>query len=111
MVFDINIHYFKWLCIFIIIGSITVIVLPYCLLLLLVIVGFLVLNGVRNRLKLSTTATIDRPIKPNPLLSILYYSPTQAQDQQSIIYVCINCNIVHTKHQCPRCKSKLKRRL
>ena len=101
-------HHFKWLCIFISIGATTALFLPYPVSLLLGIGGFLVLNGIKNRLKISTTT--DRLIKPNLLASILLYSPP-TQDQQSIIYVCINCNIVHTKYHCPRCKSKLKRRL
>jgi uncharacterized paraquat-inducible protein A len=104
MIKDINSHQLKWLCVFISIGSITAFTLPYPISVLLGIGGFLILNGFKNRLKLPTT---DKIIKSNPITSFLFYSPTQYH--QSIIYVCTNCNIVHMKHACPRCKSKMKR--
>jgi hypothetical protein len=104
MIKDINSHQLKWLCVFISIGSITAFTLPYPISVLLGIGGFLILNGFKNRLKLPTTGKI---IKSNPITSFLFYSPTQYH--QSIIYVCTNCNIVHMKHACPRCKSKMKR--
>jgi uncharacterized paraquat-inducible protein A len=104
MIKDINSHHLKWLCVFISIGSITAFTLPYPISVLLGIGGVLILNGFKNRLKLPTT---DKIIKSNPITSFLFYSPTQYH--QSIIYVCTNCNIVHMKHACPRCKSKMKR--
>ena len=104
MIKDINSYHLKWLCVFIIIGSITAFTLPYPISVLLGIGGILILNGIKNRLKLPTT---DKIIKSNPITSFLFYSPTQYH--QSIIYVCTNCNIVHMKHECPRCKSKTKR--
>lgn len=54
--------------IFISIGSLTAVILPYHVSLLLGIGGFLVLNGIKNRLKLSTTT--DRLIKSNFIVSI-----------------------------------------
>ena len=106
MVMDINLHQLKWLCIFIIIGSITAFTLPYPVTIVLGIVAIVILNGIKNRLKLPITT--DKIIKSNSFLSFLFYNPTQYY-QHSIIYVCANCNIVHMKDACPRCKSKIKR--
>ncbi|HEX2407086.1 MAG TPA: hypothetical protein VHJ38_07735 [Nitrososphaeraceae archaeon] len=104
MIKDINLHRIKWLCIFISIGSVTAFTLPYPISVLLGIGGILILNGIKNRLKLPIT---DKVIRSNSITSFLFYNPTQCH--QSIIYVCNNCNIVHMKSECPRCKSKTKR--
>jgi uncharacterized paraquat-inducible protein A len=106
MIKDIKLHQLKWLCIFIIIGSITAFTLPYPISILLGIVTILILNGIKNRLKLHITT--DKIIKSNSFLSFLFYNPTQYH-HHSLIYVCTNCNIVHIKDECPRCKSKIKR--
>jgi uncharacterized paraquat-inducible protein A len=105
MIKDINLHQLKWLCIFIIIGSITAFTLPYPVSIVLGIVAIVILNGIKNRLKLPITT--DKIIKSNSFLSFLFYNPTQYY--QSIIYVCINCNFVHMRDECPRCKSKIRR--
>ena len=94
-----------WLCIFIIIGSITAFTLPYPISILLGIAAVLILNGIKNHWNLRITT--DKIIKSNSFLSILFYNPTQYH--QSIIYVCDNCKVVHMKDECPRCKSKTKR--
>jgi len=108
MIKDINSHHLKWLCVFISvfisIDTITAFTLSYPISVLLGIGGILILNGIKNRVKLPTT---DKITKSNPITSFLFYNPTQYH--QSIIYVCTNCNIVHMKHECPRCKSKTKR--
>ena len=104
MIKDIILHRITWLCIFIIIGSITAFTLPYPISTLLGIGGFLIFNSFKNRLKLPIT---DKVIRSNSITSFLFYNPTQYH--QSIIYVCNNCNIVHMKSECPRCKSTTKR--
>ena len=101
---DITFHRIKWLCIFISIGSITAFTLLYPIPILLGIGGILILNGFKNRLKLPIT---DKVTRSNSITSFLFYNPTQCH--QSIIYICTNCNIVHMKSECPRCKSKTKR--
>ena len=106
MIKDIILHRITWLCIFIIIGSITAFTLPYPISILLGICGFLIFNGFKNRLKLPIT---DKVIRSNSITSFLFYNPTQCH--QSIIYVCTNCNIVHIKSECPRCKATTKRRI
>ncbi len=106
MIKDITLHRITWLCIFISIGSITAFTLPYPISILLGIGGFLIFNGFKNRLKLPIT---DKVIRSNSITSFLFYNPTQCH--QSIIYVCTNCNIVHMKSECPRCKATTKRRI
>ncbi|HJU60141.1 MAG TPA: hypothetical protein VJ583_10345 [Nitrososphaeraceae archaeon] len=101
---DVNLHRIKWLCIFISIGSITAFTLPYPISILLAIGGILIFNGFMNRLKLPIT---DKVTRSNSITSFLFYNPTQCH--QSMIYICTNCNIVHMKSECPRCKSKTKR--
>ena len=73
MIKDINLHRIKWLCIFISIGSVTAFTLPYPISVLLGIVGILILNGIKNRLKLPIT---DKVIRSNSITSFLFYNPT-----------------------------------
>ena len=104
MIKDVNLHRIIWLCIFISIGSITAFTLPYPISILLGISEFLIFNGFKNRVKLPIA---DKITRSNSITSFLFYNPTQCH--QSIIYICTNCNIVHMKSECPRCKSKTKR--
>jgi len=53
MIKDINAYHVKWLCIFMGIGFITAITLPYPISILLGFGAVVIINGMKNRLKLS----------------------------------------------------------
>ena len=105
MIKDINAYNVKWLCIFMGIGFITAFTLPYPISILLGFWAVVIINVIKNRLKL-TDNDKGKLIRPN-LMTLLFFNPTQFH--QSIIYICANCNIVHTNRLCPKCKSIMKR--
>ena len=107
MIKDINAYHVKWLCIFMGIGFITAFTLPYPISILLGFVAVVIINFIKNRLKLSDDDKGKLIIRPNLITSFLLFNPTQFH--QSIIYVCANCNNVHNNHLCPKCKSIMKK--
>ena len=106
MIKDINAYHVKWLCIFMGIGFITAFTLPYPISILLGFGAVVIINVIKNRLKL-TDNDKGKLIRPNLMSSLLLFNPTQFH--QSIIYVCADCNIVHTNRLCPKCKSIMKK--
>jgi hypothetical protein len=106
MIKDINAYHVKWLCIFMGIGFITAFTLPYPISILLGFGAVVIINVIKNRLKL-TDNDKGKLIRPNLMTSLLFFNPTQFH--QSIIYICADCNIVHTNHLCPKCKSIMKK--
>jgi hypothetical protein len=103
MIKEINAYHVKWLCIFMGIGFITAFTLPYPISLLLGFGAVVIINVIKNRLKLSDNGKGKLIIKPTLITSLLLFNPTQFHE--SIIYVCTNCNNVHTNRLCPKCKS------
>jgi hypothetical protein len=106
MIKDINAYHVKWLCILMGIGFITAFTLPYPISILLGFGAVVIINVIKNRLKL-TDNDKGKLIRPNLMTSLLFFNPTQFH--QSIIYICANCNIVHTNRLCPKCKSIMKK--
>ena len=106
MIKDINAYHVKWLCIFMGIGFITAFTLPYPISILLGFGAVVIINVIKNRLKL-TDNDKGKLIRPNLMTSLLLFNPTQFH--QSIIYVCADCKIVHTNRLCPKCKSIMKK--
>lgn len=106
MIKDINAYHVKWLCIFMGIGFITAFTLPYPISILLGFGAVVIINVIKNRLKLADNDK-GKLIRPNLISSLLFFNPTQFH--QSIIYVCDNCNNVHTNRLCPKCKSIMKK--
>ena len=106
MIKDINAYHVKWLCIFMGIGFITAFTLPYPISILLGFGAVMIINFIKNRLKLSYNDK-DKAIKPDLITSLLLFNPTQFH--QSTIYVCAKCNNVNNHHLCPRCKSIMKK--
>ena len=106
MIKDINVYHVKWLCIFMGIGFITAFTLPYPISILLGFGAVVIINVIKNRLKL-TDNDKGKLIRPNLMTSLLLFNPTQFH--QSIIYICADCNIVHTNRLCPKCKSIMKK--
>jgi hypothetical protein len=106
MIKDINAYHVKWLCIFMGIGFITAFTLPYPISILLGFGAVVIINVIKNRLKL-TDKDKGKLIRPNLMTSLLFFNPTQFH--QSIIYICADCNIVHTNRLCPKCKSIMKK--
>ena len=106
MIKDINAYHVKWLCIFMGIGFITAFTLPYPISILLGFGAVVIINVIKNRLKL-TDNDKGKLVRPNLMTSLLLFNPTQFH--QSIIYVCADCNIVHTHRLCPKCKSIMKK--
>ena len=107
MIKDINAYHVKWLCIFMGIGFITAFTLPYPISILLGFGGVVTINVIKNRLKLSDNDKKSKLIRPSLITSLLLFHPTQFHE--STIYVCSNCNNVHTSRLCPRCKSIMKK--
>jgi hypothetical protein len=108
MIKDINAYHVKWLCIFMGIGFITAFTLPYPISILLGFGVVVIINVIKNRLKLSDNDKA-KLIRPNLITTLLLFNPTQFH--QSLIYVCANCNNVHTNRLCPKCKSIMKKAL
>ena len=106
MIKDINVYHVKWLCIFMGIGFITAFTLPYPISILLGFGAVMIINVMKNRLKLSDSDK-GKLIRPTLITSLLLFNPTQFH--QSIIYICADCNIVHTNRLCPKCKSIMKK--
>ena len=106
MIKDINAYHVKWLCMFMGIGFITAFTLPYPISILLGVGAVVIINVIKNRLKLSDNVK-GKLIRPNLMTSLLFFNPTQFH--QSIIYICADCNIVHTNRLCPKCKSIMKK--
>jgi hypothetical protein len=106
MIKDINAYHVKWLCIFMGIGFITAFTLSYPISILLGFGAVMIINVIKNRLKLSDNDK-DKAIKPSLINSLLLFNPTQFH--QSTIYVCAKCNNVNNHHLCPRCKSIMKK--
>jgi hypothetical protein len=106
MIKDINAYHVKWLCIFMGIGFITAFTLPYPISILLGFGAVVIINVIKNRLKLTDNHK-GKLIRPNLMTSLLFFNPTQFH--QSIIYICADCNIVHTNRLCPKCKSIMKK--
>ena len=106
MIKDINAYHVKWLCIFMGIGFITAFTLPYPISILLGFGVVVIINVIKNRLKLADNDK-GKLIRPNLITSLLLFNPTQFH--QSIIYLCVNCNNVHTNRLCPNCKSIMKK--
>ena len=106
MIKDINAYHVKWLCIFMGIGFITAFTLPYPISILLGFGAVVIINVIKNRLKL-TDNDKGKLVRPNLMTSLLFFNPTQFH--QSIIYICADCNIVHTNPLCPKCKSIMKK--
>jgi hypothetical protein len=106
MIKDINAYQVKWLCIFMGIGFITAYTLPYPISILLGCGAVVIINVIKNRVKLSDNDK-GKLVRPSLIASLLFFNPTQFH--QSVIYVCANCNIVHTSRLCPRCKSVMKK--
>ena len=106
MIKDINVYHVKWLCIFMSIGFITAFTLPYPISILLGFGAVVIINVMKNRLKLSDSDK-GKLIRPTLITSLLLFNPTQFH--QSIIYICTNCNYVHNNHSCPKCKSRIKK--
>jgi hypothetical protein len=106
MIKDINAYHVKWLCIFMGIGFITAFTLPYPISILLGFGAVVIINVIKNRLKLTDNDKC-KLIRPNLMTSLLFFNPTQFH--QSIIYICADCNIVHTNRLCPKCKSIMKK--
>ena len=105
MIKDINAYHVKWLCIFMGIGFITAFTLPYPISILLGFGAVMIINVMKNRFKLSHN---DKgKLRPTLITSLLLFNPTQFH--QSIIYVCTNCNYIHTNRLCPKCKSIMKK--
>ena len=102
MIKDINAYHVKWLCIFMGIGFITAFTLPYPISILLGFGAVVIINVIKNRLKLADNDK-GKLIRPNLMTSLLLFNPTQFHE--STIYVCTNCNNVHTNRLCPKCKS------
>jgi hypothetical protein len=88
------------------IGFITAFTLPYPISILLGFGAVVIINVIKNRLKL-TDNDKGKLIRPNLMTSLLFFNPTQFH--QSIIYICADCNIVHTNRLCPKCKSIMKK--
>jgi hypothetical protein len=107
MIKEINAYHVKWLCIFIGIGFITAFTLPYPISILLGFGAVVIINVMKNRLKLSDNNKDKLIIKPTLITSLLLFNPTQFHE--SIIYVCTNCNNVHANRLCPKCKSIMKK--
>jgi hypothetical protein len=107
MIKEINAYHVKWLCIFIGIGFITAFTLPYPISILLGFGAVVIINVMKNGLKLSDNNKGKLIIKPTLITSLLLFNPTQFHE--SIIYVCTNCNNVHANHLCPKCKSIIKK--
>ena len=106
MIKDINAYHVKWLCIFMGIGFITAFTLPYPISILLGFGVVVIINVIKNRLKLADNDK-GKLIRLNLITSLLFFNPTQFH--QSIIYLCVNCNNVHTNRLCPKCKSIMKK--
>ncbi|MGI0052591.1 MAG: hypothetical protein ACRD8K_12730 [Nitrososphaeraceae archaeon] len=106
MIKDINAYHVKWLCVFMGIGFITAFTLPYPLSILLGFGAVGIINVIKNRLKLSDNDKA-KLIRPDLITTLLLFNPTQFH--QSIIYICADCNIVHTNRLCPKCKSIMKK--
>ena len=106
MIKDINAYHVKWLCIFMGIGFITAFTLPYPISILLGFGAVVIINVIKNRLKL-TDNDKGKLIRPNLMTSLLFFNPTQFH--QTNIYICADCNIVHTNRLCPKCKSIMKK--
>jgi hypothetical protein len=107
MIKEINAYHVKWLCIFIGIGFITAFTLPYPISILLGFGAVVIINVMKNGLKLSDDNKGKLIIKPTLITSLLLFNPTQFHE--SIIYVCTNCNNVHANRLCPKCKSIMKK--
>jgi hypothetical protein len=107
MIKEINAYHVKWLCIFIGIGFITAFTLPYPISILLGFGAVVIINVMKNGLKLSDNNKGKLIIKPTLITSLLLFNPTQFHE--SIIYVCTNCNNVHANRLCPKCKSIMKK--
>ena len=107
MIKDINAYQVKWLCIFMGIGFITAFTLPYPISILLGFGAVMIINVIKNRVKLSDNDKDKLIIRPTLITSFLFFNPTQFH--QSIIYICANCNNVHTNRLCPNCKSIMKK--
>src|SRR5688500_19223648 len=106
MIKNINTNHVKCICIYMGIGSITVFTLPYPISILLGFVEFVIINVIKNRLKIADNDK-GKLIRPNLMTSLLLFNPTQFH--QSIVYVCADCNIVHTHRLCPKFKSIMKK--
>lgn len=106
MIKEINACHVKWLCIFMGIGFITAFTLPYPISILLGFGAVVIINVMKNQLKLSDNDKGKLIIKPTLITSLLLFNPTQFHE--STIYVCTNCNNVHTNRLCPKCKSIMK---
>ncbi|HEY6659464.1 MAG TPA: hypothetical protein VIZ62_13145 [Nitrososphaeraceae archaeon] len=106
MIKDINAYHVRWLCIFMGIGFITAFTLPYPISILLGFGAVVIINVIKNRLKLSDNDKA-KLIRPNLITTLLLFNPTQFH--QSLIYVCANCNNVHTNRLCPKCNSIMKK--
>ena len=106
MIKDINAYHVKWLCIFMGIGFITAFTLPYPISILLGFGAVVMINVIKNRLKL-TDNDKGKLIRHTLITSLLLFNPTQFH--QSIIYVCTNCNYIHNNYLCPKCKSIMKK--
>jgi hypothetical protein len=103
MIKEINAYHVQWLCIFMGIGFITAFTLPYPISILLGFGAVVIINVMKNQLKLSDNDKGKLIIKPALITSLLLFNPTQFH--KSTVYVCTNCNSVHTNRLCPKCKS------
>ena len=88
------------------IGFITAFTLPYPISVLLGFIAVVIINVIKNRVKLADNDK-GKLIRRNLITSLLLFNPTEFH--QSIIYLCANCNIVHTNRLCPKCKSIMKK--
>src|SRR5687767_14125699 len=108
MIKDMNAYHLKWLCVFTGIGFITAFTLRYPLSILLGFGAVGIRNVIKNLLKLSDNDKA-KLIKPSLITLLFLFNPTQFH--QSVIYVCGNCNNIHNRCLCSRCRSNIKKPL
>jgi hypothetical protein len=86
MIKEINAYHVKWLCIFMGIGFITAFTLPYTISILLGFGAVVIINVMKNRLKLSDNNKDKLIIKPTLITSLLLFNPTQFHES-IIMYI------------------------
>jgi hypothetical protein len=96
----------KWMSIYIAIGFIAALLLPFPVSLIGAIGGFMLLNFLRTRLMMKKMG-----ISMRGLFSSLRSSDVSPSiyGYSSIKYYCMNCGNEHKEIACPKCGSKMKK--